>query len=372
MELTQTLKIERDVLFSMVEKIAVTSRKRVGACVEPLHSLYVRIDGYGDKIKLSASDALRRIEILTDKVSVHKPFCIGVSAGLLHRVLKELPAGVLEVEAVDGFRLSNATSAFRMDVLGPDRFPEIRDETKHNWRKVDYAELFMALNKVRYCTGSVNNDRVFSRGIAVAYGYFMCTDGFRMSLLPNVLLEPGGEILIPVESCTTLTSVFKDETVDGFVSFDESSIYLSKGGVYLALRLMAVAPPKFLQVIPSGPSTSCVIPKDVFKDALKRVEILAKDGERLLVVDLLISESGLLASAHRGICSAKELIPIAYKGGSISIRANLSFVLDAVRSLQEDEVVLEIRGEQLSIVLTDKRGEHRNVITPVAERGGAP
>jgi len=162
-----------------------------------------------------------------------------------------------------------------------------------------------------------------------------------------------------------LNTVFRDAEGIGYVYCDDSTLYLSKGGVFLTLRLMATQPPNFMSVVPRGPSTSCSIPREAFKDALSRNMIIAKDGEGLVVVNLAITQEGLVATSGRGAYTSKEVLPVTYEGADLSIKANLRYILDAVKSIQEDEVVLEIRGEQLPIVLTDKNGEHRNVIMPI-------
>ena len=365
--LSKSFKIDRDVLLSIVEKIVLNIRRRTQIGSDPQYYFYILVDAMGDKIKFSAADQLKRIEILTNKVSTHTPFITGVSTNLLHSILKALPSGELEISGEVGFKLSNASSSFRLDVLEPDRFPAVYEPQEHKWKRIDFNEFFNAINKVRYCTGDNDSTKHYARAVCISRGYFMCTDGFRLSVFPNRVVEGDKETLLPSESCAALHAVFKDEDAEGFMDFDDSTVYLSKGGVYVALRKVAGDAPNFVSVLPTGPCTSCVIPRDAFRDALKRIEIIAKDGERFLGVDLLVSESGLLATANRGGSSAKEIIPITYSGASISIRANLVFVREAVRSLQESEVVLEIRGKQLAIVLTDKKGEHRNVILPLAD-----
>ena len=365
--LTLSFSIERSELFSIVEKIVMTCRKRMAGGGDVQHFFYIRVEGQGRTVKFSAYNTTRRIEILTDKVSIHKPFCVGVSASLLYSILREIPDGQLSVDVEGGFRIGNASSRFSLDILAPDHFPAVEDPGRTDWKPIDYDLLFTAINKVRYCASDSDNNRIYTRALCVSSGYFMCTDGFRLSLYPNNIMEYG-DLLIPAESCSALHSVFKDEKADGFISCDESTLYFSKGGVYLSLRLLSGQVPKFTQVLPKGPCVSCVIPRDMLRDALRRVEIIAKDGSKVLAVDLTLSASGLLASSYRGAYSAREIIPMTYEGESLSIKANLGYILEATKSLQGDEVVLEIRGKQLPIVLTDKKGEHKNVIMPLAER----
>lgn len=362
----QRFVIERDTLLSIVEKVVITCRKKMTSSSNDLpHFFYIRIDGYGDRVRFAAYNSLRRIELMTSDVSIHDPFIVGVSASLLYSILKELPSGALTIDVRRGFKLSNSTSSFNLDTLAGEFFPAVEDNQDIQWRPVDYAKIFHAISKVRYCSGDSNNSKPYSRAICVSKGFFMCTDGFRMSLYPNPDMYPEKDICLPVESSAALSTVFRDIEGAGYVFCDDSTLYLSKGGVFMTMRLMATQPPNFVSVIPKGPSTSCVIPREAFKDALSRNMIIAKDGESLLIVNLAIRQEGLVATSGRGAYSSKEVLPVTYEGADLSIKANLRYILEAVKNIQEDEVVLEIRGEQLPIVLTDKNGEHRNVIMPV-------
>jgi DNA polymerase-3 subunit beta len=364
---SHTFSIEREELLSIVEKVIITCRRKMSSSgsTELPHFFYIRIDGYGDRIRFAAYNSMRRIEIMTSKVSPHEPFSVGVSASLLYSILKELPQGALNIDVSNEFRISNHTSSFSLDILLGEYFPSVEDNQDIQWRPVDYAKIFHAISKVRYCTGDSNNSKPYSRAVCLSKGFFMCTDGFRMSLFPNQDVYPEKDICLLAESCTALSTVFRDTDGGGYVYCDDSTIYLSKGGIFLALRLMATQPPNFVSVIPRGPCTSCIIPKDKFKDALSRNMIIAKEGETLLIVNLAIRQGGLVSTSGKGRYTSKEVLPVTYEGADLSIKANLRYILEAVKNISEDEVVLEIRGEQLPIVLTDKKGEHRNVIMPV-------
>jgi len=363
----QRFVIERDTLLSIVEKVVITCRRKMSSSGsnDLPHFFYIRIDGYGDSIRFAAYNSLRRIELMTYNVSTHDPFSVGVSASLLYSILKELPPGALTIDMRRGFKLSNNTSSFNLDTLLGEYFPTVDDNQNIQWSPVDYAKIFNAVSKVRYCAGDSNNPKPYSRAVCLSKGFFMCTDGYRMSLYPNPDVYPEKDICLPVESSMALNTVFRDAEGIGYVYCDDSTLYLSKGGVFLTLRLMATQPPNFMSVVPRGPSTSCSIPREAFKDALSRNMIIAKDGEGLVVVNLAITQEGLVATSGRGAYTSKEVLPVTYEGADLSIKANLRYILDAVKSIQEDEVVLEIRGEQLPIVLTDKNGEHRNVIMPI-------
>jgi DNA polymerase-3 subunit beta len=367
--MNEEFKVKRDVLYSAIEKIIISAKNKMVGGGELLHFFYIRIDGRGDSIQLSAYNSIRRIEIITKEVTPHRPFCVGVSGNLLYLILKELPQSELTIDiSGGGFKLRNDNSNFSMDTLSADRFPSAEDSGRDDWRPFSYDEFFSAVDKVSYCTSNNDNTPPHTRAICVSESGFMCTNGFRMSVYPNRCLKVEEPIMLPPYVATVLRTVFKGEQEVGYYSYDESSLFLSRGGVYMAIRLMAGSVPNFARAIPQGPCTPCTVSRPILKSALKRTEIIIKEEKKAAFVTLTFSPNGLLATSNRGASSAKEYIPMEYSGPSVHMKLNLEYILSTTRALQDDEVVMELRGPQMGLVLTDKEGEHKNVIMPVIEQ----
>jgi DNA polymerase III sliding clamp (beta) subunit (PCNA family) len=43
---------------------------------------------------------------------------------------------------------------------------------------------------------------------------------------------------------------------------------------------------------------------------------------------------------------------------------DMRYLLEAATAIKEDKVHMELRGDQMAMIITDEKGEHKNVILP--------
>jgi DNA polymerase-3 subunit beta len=367
-------KVDKDILQKAVSRI-ITVCERVTA--EGRNSLpyffHIRVDGYGSALKLSAGNTVRKIEILIPDISEHPTFCFGIYGNYFNDILKALPSGDLEFSLGDVCYMHNGTSTLKFQVLGADQFPSEADDMDHEWQEVDYRELFSRFKKITYCAdmqGILNKN--YAKAVCISPDKFLCTDNKRLSLIPNTLISCGRKTLLPIESVNAFSSLFDLDT-PGYVYVGDTYMAFSQGGIHAGSRLLNEDIPNYESVLPRGEPSICTVNRQDFLAALKRAIIVAHKSstkEKLYSGTFVFSANRIQLSLENHGFGINENVVAGYLGPSIAIHINLAFLYQAVKSVPSDIIIIEIRGDRVSIVVTDEKGEHRNVILPIISRRG--
>lgn len=363
------LAVSRVLLLDAVDKIIATCERpsaTKGHKVLP-HFFYIKLNGYGDKLRLSAHNMFRQIEVLISEVTAHEPFCLGVTGASFSELIKNISDDLLTFRYESGFTVKTQKSWYSLATLSGDRFPDIELVTQKDWQEVDYEELFDVFGRIVYCSANGDADRTFTKAVSVTDTHFYCTDGNRLSVYPNKIIKCDRPFLLPIESIKSYSNLFRDKDCSGFISVDKCKIYFSKKNVYATSSLYTGAIPDYKSVAPEGVYARVSVLKGPLLRALKRLAIFSKAlSKRSLPVSIVFSKNELCLNLDNPDfqSQAKEVIECLYDGPTTKLSANIGYIYQAVKSIKEDPAILELRGSHYSIVITDEKGEHKNVIIP--------
>jgi DNA polymerase III sliding clamp (beta) subunit (PCNA family) len=365
--------LERDALEKAVSKIITVCER---ASSEGSNSLpyffHIRIDGYGEALKLSAGNAVRSIEVLLSDVSRHEPFCFGVNGSYFHGILKALPSGKLTFDVKDACYMHNGASTLKFQMLSASDFPSEDERGVHEWWETDYGELFSRLKKVIYCVDFHGlSGKSYVKAVHVSPQNFLCTDNRRLSLVPNGIIPYEGSFLLPAESVQSFSSLFDASSPKGFVYVDGFRMHFSQGSVHASTRLLCYDAPDFEKAIPKGAALVCSTDREPLLMSLKRAIVVARKGQskdRLQPVCLAFSTNRLRLFLENQGFAISDNLDIAYSGPDMELHLDLGLLHQALKNIAGEVVKMEIRGENTPIVLADSERSHINVIMPVVVR----
>ncbi len=112
----------------------------------------------------------------------------------------------------------------------------------------------------------------------------------------------------------------------------------------MIIRLIEGEFPEYEQVIPKSNDKRLVLEKEKIWGCLKRVSTMATEkGEG---VKLSIQKDWLeVTSYHQDYGDAKEEVDILYKGTPLNIGFNVRYLMEALHSMDSQEVLMELKDE---------------------------
>jgi len=139
----------------------------------------------------------------------------------------------------------------------------------------------------------------------------------------------------------------------------------SVGNVQFLTRLIEGTYPAYEGVIPKSNGKKVSAERDAFMKALNRVSIMSKEVSHAIRLDLaenLIT----LSSSDPNLGKAKDEIAADYKGDELAISFNARYLLDAMKVMTSEKVILELADPLSPTLLTDEKDrEWKYVVMPI-------
>lgn len=288
-------------------------------------------------------------------------------------LLRALPDGVKVDVQVKGDRvvMHAGRSRYTLASLPADEFPTT-DEIEVT-DKVSLPEGILRGLMERTSFAMANQDvRYYLNGLLLdlrnAELRCVATDGHRMAMSETTLDTPvkgNRQLIIPRKGVTELLGLF--ETSDDVVSveFSTNHIRVRRGDVVFTSKLIDGKFPDYEAVIPLGADKVVQVEREVMRNALQRAAILS--NEKYRGVRLEVSPQCLRIIAHNPEQEeAFEEIEAETKVGDIAIGFNVGYLLDALGSLDDERVHLQLRDAQSSCLLRGASSQQtQHVVMPL-------
>ena len=148
--------------------------------------------------------------------------------------------------------------------------------------------------------------------------------------------------LVPARVLRELLRLLDDSEEKVWFNMDSRSIAFNCGEMYFASRLLEEKYPDVSGVIPTSYETRIMIDRKTFEDTISRAALLAQGKNQ--AVNLVSADSNLETKVASQLGSMEESIPVEQNGEDIDLFVNSRFVLDVLRIIEEDKVIIDFHG----------------------------
>ncbi|MDD2413665.1 MAG: DNA polymerase III subunit beta [Eubacteriaceae bacterium] len=169
-------------------------------------------------------------------------------------------------------------------------------------------------------------------------------DGYRLALRRGKLKEAINEpisIIIPGKSMSELDKLLSNVNGDVQVHLSKTQIFFEMGVTQFTSRLLEGEFINYKHIIPSEKNTEIVIERRLLLESAERAALLARVGKNNLI-KMEIGIDQLTLSSNADIGDVKEVIPIEKTGDELRIAFNSKFVIDALRVLNQDKILIDM------------------------------
>jgi len=298
---------------------------------------------------------------------------VTIPARKLFDIARALPDGAQVDVKLNGDRVSvNAgRSRFTLTTLPAEEFPTIDEIDLVDRVQLPEATLkelmertafAMANQDVRYYLNGMLLDLRDSSLRCVA------TDGHRLALAETRLDKKFGnarQVIIPRKGVLELLGLFAGGEGEATVEFGRNHLRVRRNDVVFTSKLIDGRFPDYEAVIPLGADKILLLEREALRTALQRAAILS--NEKYRGVRLEVSPGRLRIVAHNPEQEeAVEELEAETAVNELAIGFNVSYLLDALGSLGEERVRLQLRDAQSSCLLQGaEREQVRHVVMPL-------
>jgi DNA polymerase-3 subunit beta len=176
----------------------------------------------------------------------------------------------------------------------------------------------------------------------------LATDGMRVALHRSnpgrTSWEQGQRLLVPARALQEVARCLEGEG-EGRLAVQESQLLLDLGDTQIAVRLLEGRYPAVLDLLPKEYPTTVLVARDAFYAACERVSLVADSPERLHAVTMSVAGDRLsLAARSPEVGEASEVVSAEVTGPELTVGFNARLLLEGLRHMEGDEVLLELSG----------------------------
>lgn len=262
----------------------------------------------------------------------------------------------LEIDEKECARITAGKARYRLMGMPASDFPRLPADEDAYAYVVPQGNIKEMIRKVSYAASQDDTRRTI-KGVLMRFKdeklTMVATDGRRLALVENEMEFPKDaerDIVLPSKAVSELQRSLSDEG-DASIMVQKSQVCFSIGKVMIYTKLMEDAYPNYSQVIPKETAEHIVVDRQLLIDALERARVITVDEAHSTK---LVFDSGRLtvSSTASEIGEAKDEVPIKYAGQTIEIVFNPTYLMDALKAIDDNEVTVNIRDGHSPAVIT--------------------
>ena len=348
--------ISREALLPALQLVAGVVERRQTMAV--LSNILLVLQG--QELSLTGTDT--EVE-LVGRVTLDQPGESGeitVPARKLMDICKSLPSDAqLNIE-LDDHRLviKSGRSQFTLTTLPAADFPSVEEsagslmlniEQKKLRHLIERTSFAMAQQDVRYYLNGLLLEVRSGQLRAVA------TDGHRLAMCEvdtGVDRNDEHQIIVPRKGVLELARLMSSDSEHVNLVFGSNHIRATTPNFTFTSKLVDGKFPDYERVLPQNSSKLVTANRLGLKDALTRASILSNEKYRGIRLDL---ENNLLRieANNPEQEQAKEEVAVEYLGEPLNIGFNVSYLLDVLNVMTEEQVVLRMADANSSTLLQE-------------------
>lgn len=371
--------IQRDKLMASIQDVmkAISAR----AAIPILTGMKIEANRQG--ITLTGSDSDISIESYIPVEEDGVIFVEGIEEGSIilqaryfPDIIRKLPEKTVEIQTDSNFnvKISSGNAEFNLNGQDAEEYPQLPQLQVDNSFEIATDLLKGLIHQTTFAISTMETRPILT-GVNIKLEHsnlsFTATDSHRLASkevpLDNAQIELSN-IVIPGKSLNELYKILDDTSETVEISATNNLILFRTKHLYFLSRLLDGNYPETSRLIPEeGQTTLHAKTRDLI-NTIDRASLLAKE-ERNNVVKLITKDNEnveITSNSPEVGQVTEELIIQEIEGEELTISFSAKYMLDALRAIESDEVVIDFTGAMRPFVIRPKNKEPIvQLITPV-------
>lgn len=331
----------------------------------------ILIDASANEIKLTANDMELGIETKIEGDIIERGI-IALDAKIFSDIVRKLPDNEVVIETDASFKTTITCEKAKFNIIG---------KSGEDFSYLPYIERDQSLLLSQFTLKEVIRQTIFSIAdndtnklmtgelfeINENQLKVVSLDGHRISIR-NIELKESYEhhkVVVPGKTLQEVSKILPgDADQDVSIFFSENHIMFEFDNTTVVSRLIEGEYFRIEQMLSSDYETKIRINKRELLDCIDRATLLVKEGDKKPII-MNVTDSNVELKINSFIGSMNEDIDINKEGKDIMIGFNPKFFIDALRVIDDEEVVLYMVNPKAPCFIKDDDGKFIYLILPV-------
>lgn len=321
----------------------------------------IKFDLKEEGLYLSASDtdiSIRSFIDCKDIISIDEVGSVVIGGKYIVEIIRKLPDVDISIEVIDGYKMivSTLNTEFNLNGINPSEFPNLELEETKEPIILDTNNFKTIINQTFFAT-SQSESRPILTGISFRISgsllEVIATDSYRLARKTiNIDNELDNEvnIVIPGKNLMELSKIIDEDGMNIELHLFSNKILFKYKNILFLSRLLNGTYPANSSIIPNDFDIEINCNTDVLYDMIDRASLLTSDREKNTIKLELLNKEMIISSNSPEIGKVEEKISVE-NDDEVSISFSSKYMLDAIKSFNQDNVCIYINNDSSPIVL---------------------
>lgn len=318
---------------------------------------------------LSASDNDISIETFIPKErldNVEKNGNTVIQGKYILEIIRKLEGRVINIELLDNIKvlISCGNSEFNLNCMDAEEFPNLNLEEKKDplvIKKFDFKEL---INKTSFAV-STQETRPILTGInfKISSNKLECisTDSYRLAkknITLNNNVSEETSVVIPGKNLIELTKILEDDDDNIEMHIFNNKVLFKFDNTLFQTRVLSGTFPDVNRLIPESFELEVKANENEFYNVIDRAALLTSEKDKNIVKFEIESNELIVSSNSPEIGKVEEKMEISKNNtNNIKIAFSSKFMMDALRTIESENVVLCFNNDVKPIIIKDEKDD---------------
>lgn len=351
------------------EGILIAQKAITGKSTMPiLEGIYINASKNGLTLIGSDIDVSIQTKVEAD---VLEEGSIVIDSKIFGEIIRKLPNSDIRIEILenDTVQITCEKSIFNVVYMNADEFPQLPkiDEAK----QIQVPQNILK-NMIKSTSFAIAQDetRPILQGILFEIKdkklNLVALDGYRLAIKTEYLDSDFNlDIVIPGKTLNEVAKILEDVDSMVNITFTNNHILFNLEDTKIISRLLDGKYVNYNSLLPQEHKLLVEVNKQELQNCIERASLMVKEGNSNLI-KLDIKEDTLVITSNSQLGKVREEIAINLQGEEIQIAFNSRYLIDVLKSMEEDVVLLEMTSSVTPCVIKAKNTDsYKYLVLPV-------
>lgn len=351
------------------EGILITQKAITGRSTMPiLEGIYINATSKG--LTLIGSDMDLSIETNVDATVLEEGKVV-IDSKIFGEIIRKLPNSDVKIEIIknDTVQISCEKSVFNVVYMNTEEYPSLLQITDEKTISVPQNIL---KNMIKGTSFAIAQDetRPILQGILFEVKNknlnLVALDGYRLAIKSEYLdSDIDIEVVIPGKTLNEVSKILEDIESIVDITFTDNHILFNLEDTKIISRLLDGKFVNYNSLLPQEHKLVVTVNKQGLQNGIERASLMAKEGNSNLI-KLDIQEENVIITSNSQLGKVREEVNINLQGEGVQIAFNSRYLLDVLKNMEDDEVLIEMTSSVSPCVIKGKDTDaYKYLVLPV-------
>ncbi|OOM11059.1 DNA polymerase III subunit beta [Clostridium saccharobutylicum] len=353
----------------ILEGISIVQKAITGKSTMPiLEGIYINTNQ--SSLTLIGSDMDVSIQTCVDATIIEKGSIV-IDAKIFGEIIRKLPNSTIKIETMENqvIKITCEKSMFDVVYMNTNEFPELPEINEN--LKISVNQNILK-NMIKGTSFAIAQDetRPILQGILFEVKNknlnLVALDGYRLAVKSEFLdSDMDVEVVIPGKTLNEVSKILEDvdDIVD--ITFTNNHILFNLEKTKIISRLLEGKFINYNSLLPQEHKLLVNVNRQQLQNAIERASLMAKDGNTNLI-KLEMQQDNLIITSNSQLGKVREEILMKLQGDEIQIAFNSRYLLDVLKNMESDEVIMKMTSSISPCVIEEKDNENaKYLVLPV-------